>query len=104
MQQMTKTIHELIAAGDVLRRQVDALRVLQNRVVLLETRAATEGGGGGGHGYEDRRDLVDKRFFTPEPLVGKDIFRAWAEDFTDYIRSRDVDMASLLDSCKYSDI
>ena len=70
---------------------------------MLEAHAA---GGGGGGDYErgDKRDLVDKRFFTPDPLSNKDIFRKWSDDFTDYIRSRDVEMGTLLESCKYSDV
>ena len=99
LDQTAAAVHELIAKVDLL----------VTRVTTLESQAWTsgqgEGGGRGGRGrgYEDN-NLVDRKFFTPEALSTKDIFREWAEDFTDYIASRDKELGTLLSAAKYLDV
>ena len=94
LDQIAAAVHELIASVDALT----------DRIVLLETRAAS----GSTQESRDFRDagvgLVDKRLFTPELLFPKDIFREWSEDFIDYIRSRDAELGMLLEQARYTDV
>ena len=97
LDQTAAAVHELIAKVDLL----------VTRVTSLESQAWTSGQGGGSRWSDgDRRDndLVDRKFFTPEALSTKDIFREWAEDFTDYIASRDKELGTLLSAAKYLDV
>ena len=99
LEQTAAAVHELISKHDAL----------VTRVTTLESQAwASSQGGGGGRGGRggDREDndLVDRKFFTPEALSTKDIFREWADDFTDYIASRDKDLGTLLSAAKYLDV
>ena len=88
--QMQAMILQLIANADQV----------PNRLTLIEGRLAKGG--------DDRDDkgLVDKKFFLPEIFATqKQIFREWAEEFVDFIRSRDSRMADLLnESAHYKDI
>ena len=81
-EQMQAMILQLIANVDQLT----------NCLTLVEGRLAKGG--------DDREDkgLVDKKFYLPEIFATQQqIFRKWAEEFVDFIRSRDSRMADLLD-------
>ena len=39
--------------------------------------------------YNESKEPVDKKFFTPVELTVKTIFKEWAEDFVDFVESRD---------------
>ena len=89
-EQMQAMVLQLIANVDQLT----------NRLTQIEGRLAKGG--------DDRDDkgLVDKKFFLPEIFATqKQIFREWAEEFVDFIRSRDSRMADLLDeSAHYKEV
>ena len=89
-EQLTATMHECISN----------ITGLTNRIMLLEQRIASDHGP---RGHEGNSGLVDKKFFQPEPLGNQDVFREWAEDFTEYVRSKDEEMANLMDACRYSE-
>ena len=78
---------------------------VQNRVAVIEAAVAAQGAAAPAAQAAPFKDagvgLVDKKFFEPEPLVGKDVFREWAEEFTEYIKSRDKTLATLLDKSRH---
>ena len=103
---MAATLDQTAAA---VRELIESVNKLVSRVTTLESQAWTSGQGQGGAragrgGGQDDNDLVDRKFFTPEALSTKDIFREWAEDFTDYIASRDKELGTLLSASKYLDV
>ena len=75
-EQLTATMHECISS----------ITALTNRVMLLEQRIAADAAGAP-RGREGDGGLVDKKFLQPEPMGNGDVFREWAEDFTEYVRS-----------------
>ena len=92
-QQRTSTLHELIANATGL----------SNRILAVKQRVAHDDQTGGrDHKTEAGVGLVDKKFFEPESPVPRDIFREWAEDFAEYIRSRDEELATIMETCKYA--
>ena len=72
---------------------------LQTRLRAAETTLATRNDFGGGSGRDrDDADLVKREFFLPEKFSSqRQIFKEWAEEFMDFVRSRDSRLADLLD-------
>ena len=97
---MAATLEQTAAAVHELITKLDALT---NRMVLMEAKAA-QGADSPDHKGGGKNDLVDRKFFTPESLSPKDIFREWADDFTDYVVSRDKELGTLLSAAKYLDV
>ena len=85
--------------SDMVVTLIAQVKELQTRLGAAEVTLAARGdfGGGGGRDREDG-DLVKREFFLPEKFASqRQIFKEWAEEFMDFVKSRDSRLAELLD-------
>ena len=45
---------------------------------------------------DDTKNLVERKFFSPDELTTKSVFKEWGEDFLDFVESRDTELADNL--------
>ena len=91
-----------ILTGQILQLSdtVESLRAEMHEMNAEINRLQRRGQGQHGGGEERDTELVDKKFFNPEPFTQASLFREWKTDFEDFIAGRDKELGKLLEQAE----